>query len=103
LTVEDLRIESVKPKPYEEKKLLGEIHHKDLNWENDNPDNLVLLCYKCHSQIHAKTGRKTTANRSRKEAKEENRMLREKKEADKWRENYYAKKNKSKSVNKPAK
>jgi hypothetical protein len=48
-------------------------------------------------------GKKITASRSRKAAREERRIQREKKQADKWRENYYAKKSKSKSVNKPTK
>ena len=94
LTVEDLRIRGVEPEPYEEKILPGEIHHKDLNWENDDPDNLVLLCVTCHCEIHTKTGRKSTAKRGRKEAKEERRIVREKKEADRWRQNYYALKRK---------
>ena len=29
-----------------------EIHHKDENWENNNIDNLVVLCRDCHSKIH---------------------------------------------------
>lgn len=33
---------------------LGEIHHKDKNPKNNNPENLVLLCKKCHKKIHEK-------------------------------------------------
>lgn len=61
---------------------LGEVHHKDGNPENDNPDNLILLCVKCHGKIPK---RKSTLQ-SREEARRvrENRKIeREKAEADK--------------------
>ena len=80
LTVEDLKVKSVEPKPYEVKIFPREIHHKDFNWENDSPSNLILLCNECH----VKMGKKTTAKRSRKKPKEERRMRREKKQAVKW-------------------
>lgn len=29
------------------------VHHKDENWKNNQIDNLMVLCYKCHSKIHS--------------------------------------------------
>lgn len=29
-----------------------EVHHIDENRDNDNPDNLIILCANCHSRIH---------------------------------------------------
>jgi len=76
----------------------GHIHHKDLNWENNDPDNLVLLCRDCHAALHSQIGMKrTTAYRSRKEAKDEARIRRAKKQADKWRSNYYSQKRKKRN------
>lgn len=92
LTREDLRVEPEEPKPIEFRLRIGHIHHKDLNWENDDPNNLILLCEDCHNKLHALTG-KTSASTSRKQAAEEARLRREKKQADKWRKNYYAMKN----------
>ena len=89
LVIEDFDILDVEPEPFEVRSKAGEIHHTDFNWENNNPSNLVLLCKDCHSKL----GKKTTASRSRKAAKEEARKRKEKKQADKWRENYYSKKN----------
>ena len=31
-----------------------QVHHKDENRDNNNPDNLITLCQKCHGQIHNK-------------------------------------------------
>ena len=31
-----------------------QVHHKDLNWLNNTPSNLVWLCPKCHSEEHSK-------------------------------------------------
>jgi len=90
LTVEDLKIESVESQPYEVRVLEGEMHHKDFNWENNDPSNLILLCKDCHNGM----GSKTNARRSRKQVRDERRIRREKKQADKWRENYYAQKRK---------
>lgn len=33
-----------------------DIHHIDLNHENDNEDNLILLCELCHDRLHKKYG-----------------------------------------------
>jgi len=30
-----------------------EVHHKDLCWLNNTPDNLVYLCHKCHTKAHS--------------------------------------------------
>jgi hypothetical protein len=95
LTREDLQMGAEEPKSIEARLRMGHIHHKDGNWENDDPDNLILLCQDCHNRLHAQTG-KTSASRSRKEAAEEARVRREKKQVDKWRKNYYAVKNQTK-------
>jgi len=29
-----------------------DIHHKDFNHQNNNPDNLMLVCRSCHMKIH---------------------------------------------------
>lgn len=29
-----------------------EVHHIDKNWQNNNPDNLQVLCAQCHKKIH---------------------------------------------------
>ena len=29
-----------------------EVHHKDKNWKNNNPDNLQVLCASCHRRLH---------------------------------------------------
>jgi hypothetical protein len=29
-----------------------EVHHKDVNYENDTRDNVMLLCTLCHKQVH---------------------------------------------------
>ena len=87
LTTEDLHIKVEEPRPPKETRLrIGHIHHKDLNWENNDNDNLILLCEDCHFKAHSLVGKKTSAVRSR---KEETRIRREKKQADKWRSNYY--------------
>lgn len=31
-----------------------QVHHIDLNWLNNTPSNLQLLCPKCHAEAHAK-------------------------------------------------
>lgn len=28
------------------------VHHIDLDHYNNNPDNLVVLCHRCHGKIH---------------------------------------------------
>lgn len=30
-----------------------EVHHKDLNFLNNTPSNLICLCKKCHAQAHS--------------------------------------------------
>jgi hypothetical protein len=35
------------------KNILANIHHKDCNRDNNNPDNLVLLCRDCHFKTHS--------------------------------------------------
>lgn len=93
LSVEDLlpeeELEPAEAKPVEVRFSIGHIHHKDLNWENNSPENLILLCRDCHFKLHSQEGKKTTARRSRKEARKEARLRREKAQADKWRDNYY--------------
>lgn len=32
-----------------------EVHHKDENRENNNPENLITLCKSCHRQVHKKS------------------------------------------------
>jgi len=32
---------------------VGHVHHKDMNWQNDEPGNLVLLCRACHLKAHS--------------------------------------------------
>lgn len=82
--------ESAEVKSLKVRLSIGHIHHKDLNWENNDPNNLILLCENCHSVLHSHIGKKTTtARRSRKEARNETRARREKRQADKWRSNYY--------------
>ena len=36
-----------------------DVHHKDGNWKNNNPDNLEALCRSCHIKEH-RGGRKCT-------------------------------------------
>lgn len=40
------------------KNILGNIHHKDCNRDNNNPDNLVLLCRDCHVKTHSELRKK---------------------------------------------
>jgi hypothetical protein len=54
LTIEDLHDDSEFGLVRRENRELGEVHHKDGNPHNDDPDNLILLCLNCH----AKTKRK---------------------------------------------
>lgn len=35
-----------------------EVHHKDLNFLNNTPDNLICLCKKCHAQAHSEAEKK---------------------------------------------
>lgn len=30
-----------------------QVHHRDLRWLNNSPDNLQLLCPTCHSRVHS--------------------------------------------------
>lgn len=30
-----------------------QVHHKDLRWMNNNPENLQWLCNTCHSKVHS--------------------------------------------------
>ena len=32
------------------------IHHKDLNWANNAPENLATLCSSCHTSLHHSRG-----------------------------------------------
>jgi len=45
-----------------------EIHHKDANQKNNNPDNLIKLCRRCHMILdnRIKTFNKNTWNKGRK-------------------------------------
>lgn len=29
-----------------------EVHHKDKNWRNNNPENLQVVCAQCHRKLH---------------------------------------------------
>ena len=29
-----------------------QIHHKDKNWKNNKPENLIMLCKMCHAEAH---------------------------------------------------
>jgi len=40
------------------------IHHIDHNHENDNPDNLIVMCANCHMQHHHENGKKVKYNRT---------------------------------------
>lgn len=31
-----------------------QVHHKDLRWLNNSPENLQVLCTKCHNQEHSR-------------------------------------------------
>lgn len=33
-------------------------HHKDENWKNEEPSNLMTLCGSCHTKLHWQTGKK---------------------------------------------
>ncbi len=33
---------------------VGHVHHKDRNWQNNEPDNLTLLCRACHVKAHSR-------------------------------------------------
>ena len=37
-------------------RLATEVHHKDKDRENNNPENLQILCNPCHSRLHGKEG-----------------------------------------------
>lgn len=93
LTVEDLKILDIEPQSYEAIILEGEIHHIDFNWQNNETSNLILLCKSCHNKLD----KKSKAPVSRKTARENAKSSKLKKEADRWRKNYYAEK-KIKSV-----
>ena len=34
------------------------VHHKDLNWLNNTPENLIACCVKCHNEIHSNLEKK---------------------------------------------
>ena len=34
------------------KEVRTEVHHKDWNWRNNSPENLVRVCRGCHTKIH---------------------------------------------------
>lgn len=40
------------------------MHHRDGNWRNDAPTNLVLLCPDCHPRGQAQGGRGSRAGAS---------------------------------------
>jgi len=33
-----------------------DVHHKDRNWENNEPSNLETLCHSCHMKLHWQRG-----------------------------------------------
>ena len=33
------------------------VHHKDENWRNNSPENLVTLCATCHTHLHWQEGK----------------------------------------------
>ena len=37
---------------YNDFKRLLHVHHKDGNHKNDEPDNLIVLCNRCHNHLH---------------------------------------------------
>lgn len=90
LTFEDLPIEKEEPKPVEVKLSIDNIHHKDGNWENNDLGNLILLCKDCHKKINSRQGKNVALSRSRKEARKEARVRKEKAQTDEWRRKYYA-------------
>lgn len=38
------------------------IHHMDFNWFNQDPENLVMLCWTCHNRIHSSENRLVATN-----------------------------------------
>lgn len=99
LTVEDLPFSVNELKPFKEKTSFGHIHHKDGNPKNNNPDNLILLCRNCHLRLHSGRSHISRVSYYRKE-RERRRVTREKKQVEKWRSNYYARKTKE-EIEKP--
>ena len=54
LKFEDLPIDIEELKPFEEKSsFFAHVHHIDRNRENNEMDNLVLLCRDCHIRLHS--------------------------------------------------
>jgi hypothetical protein len=100
LTPEDLLIQKGSPKSYEATEITKpyEIHHKDWNWENNELSNLVLVCKECHKKLRPIGNSKPT--RSRKAAREEARIRKEKSQTNHWREKYYASRAQKKHRNK---
>ena len=39
-----------------------DIHHRDKNWNNNEPENLQCLCRSCHMKLHAKERTKNIWN-----------------------------------------
>jgi hypothetical protein len=55
LKFEDLLIEKEELNPYQEKlPLIAHVHHIDTNRENNDMQNLILLCRECHVMVHSK-------------------------------------------------
>ncbi len=39
-------------------KLVLQVHHKDYDWHNNRPENLMFLCPNCHTQLDKKKSKK---------------------------------------------
>jgi len=71
LTAQDLHHEGAsesQAQPIAVRLSIGHVHHKDLNWENNDPDNLVLLCEDCHNRLQRKE-KQTNGDRATKSRK----------------------------------
>jgi len=91
--------EDFRTEPFLLKLPIGRVHHKDGNPENNSPDNLVLLCSKCHGRVHS--GSRDGHVSYYKIERERRRQAMEKKQVGKWRKKYYAKRIETKKEKSP--